>query len=175
MTRVAGRPSTTMIRGTDLPRVSRWRLDRRWAVVVVAAALGWGAAGCAGGRSPQATPGSAATPGVTVAAAGRPAGVPDTATQVREGLSVGDPAGGPAPLRFFAMTCDAGVMTVATDGLILYAELPCDRALPAEAVQTFLGKPVRIRVVFGQTGAKLYLESSEAGTAEFTVGSIWRS
>jgi len=54
----------------------------------------------------------------------------------------------------------------------LYAELPCDRALPQKVVGRFAHVPVRVRVVTAAP-AKIYIESKTAGSAEFTVGRVW--
>jgi len=107
----------------------------------------------------------------------RPAGVPADARLVTENVEVGDPGsreGGEADHLYFSSTCaDDVVSVVCTDGTF-WAELPCDRAIPQETSDRFLGKSVQIRAVPGAP-AKLFVESAAAGTLEFTVGRIWRT
>jgi hypothetical protein len=103
----------------------------------------------------------------------RPSGVPASAEQLRAGAEFGDPASTDASaLKLFSLDCTADVITIATTGPVFYAELPCDRSLPAMNVQPFLGKPVRVRAVIANP-SKLYMESNTAGTVEFTVGRVW--
>ena len=109
--------------------------------------------------------------------ADRPAVVPADAVLVDENVEVGDPGsreGGETEHLYFSSSCTDDVLAiVSTDGTF-WAELPCDRAIPQETSQRFLGKSVQIRAVPGEP-AKLFVESAAAGTLEFTVGRIWRS
>ena len=71
-----------------------------------------------------------------------------------------------------SMECRGDVLEVGTTRRVIYAELPCDRALSDEQSKTFLSQPVHVRVV-PVSPAKLYIDSTKAGSAEFTVGRIW--
>jgi hypothetical protein len=73
---------------------------------------------------------------------------------------------------FYSMGCADGVLVVVTSRRALYAELPCDRALPQSTVDRFLGKPIAVRAVLSNP-AKLFLNSEAAGSIEFTVGRVW--
>jgi hypothetical protein len=113
----------------------------------------------------------------TAAAAPRPAGVPQAAQPVvvdREFGSATAPAGAdPSGTElFFSMSCVRDVLAVVTNQRVLYAELPCDRALPESATSRFLGNPVQLRIALAEP-AKLFLESAQAGSAQFTVGRMW--
>jgi hypothetical protein len=145
------------------------------------------AAACSQGSSrPQAV----ATPTTTIARAptlavvnsGEPEGpvppaVPATAVRVVATTEFGQPSAAPdadprtTPL-FFSLSCQGGVLTLVTSTSVVYAELPCDRSLPASAIQPYLGKPLHVRLVM-TSPAKLYMDSSQAGSVEFTVGRVW--
>ena len=102
--------------------------------------------------------------------------MPGTARIVGEERALGSaastPEGSDEPHLYFAMSCADDVLTIATSRETVYAELPCDRALPGEAAARFQGLPVLIRIVPSEPG-KLYLDSATAGSAEFTVGRVW--
>ena len=102
-----------------------------------------------------------------------PSGVPSGAQAVRatETRSAGNSAGAGERL-FFASNCVDGLLSVTTTLEVVYAELPCDRALPEDVKGRFMGKAIALRIVPGQP-AKLYIDSKEAGSVEFTVGRIW--
>jgi hypothetical protein len=122
------------------------------------------AAACSDDGSPNA--GAGADP---------PAAVPDGARIVSEPTAVGALAvtpGADDPHLYFGTRCADGLLAVTTTRETVYAELPCDRALPPEAAARFLGQPVLIRIVPSEP-AKLYIESTAAGSAEFTVGRVW--
>ncbi|MEX2247097.1 MAG: hypothetical protein WEC75_10460 [Dehalococcoidia bacterium] len=128
-----------------------------------------------GGGGGGGTPG----PGVTVAAVeivdgNRPAVVPDVAEILRSNEEFGDPAAtsDDDAHRLFSITCADATMTIATTKEIIYAELPCDRALPPPVVDRFAGDSVRVRVQIGEQ-IKLFFESSDGGSVEFTTGRIW--
>lgn len=139
---------------------------RLWALRTVAGlALLAGAAACSGGREGD---GASTAP---------PAAVPEAAELVDENIEFGQDAAAPdapedAAHLFYAMTCVADVLTITTTKETVYAELPCDRALPPEIAGRFAYVPVRLRVVTAAP-AKLYIESETAGSAEFTVGRVW--
>jgi hypothetical protein len=79
----------------------------------------------------------------------------------------------PADVRlFFHLGCESGVLTIVTSQDQIYAELPCDRTLPRDVVEQYLGKPVQIRIVPGEQW-KLFLLSDGAGSVEFTPGRVW--
>lgn len=130
---------------------------------------------CSGGGGAPTTAGRTAASGATIDTSPRPGGVPAGAVIVTGDLSFGEPAadGDPATRQlFYSQSCRDGVLVLVTDRLVIYAELPCDRALPPDRVEPFLGQPVRVRAVLGPP-AKLYVESSLAGSIEFTVGRLW--
>lgn len=97
--------------------------------------------------------------------------MPASAQPVLTEKVIGQPGAGSGP-SFFAQACQNGLLTIVTTATTVYAELPCDRALPDSAVHRFLAQSVRIRVS-PATSSKLYLESAVAGTVEFTVGGVW--
>jgi len=134
-------------------------------------ALAAGAGACSGGGDdgPPAEDAAAVPTALTAA--------PRGAVLVDENIDFGQDAVAPdAPADsahlFYAMTCVDGVLTIITTKETVYAELPCDRALPPEVVGRFSYVPVRVRVVTAAP-AKLYIESKTAGSAEFTVGRVW--
>lgn len=141
-------------------------------------------AACSGGSNdatPTAPPGAtvAPPPGAveTAAAAPRPDGVPADAlpfvVDAEFGSRAAPPGADPATTElFFSMSCKADVLAIATNRRALYAELPCDRALPQDVVARFLGKPVQTRITVAAP-AKLFLDSADAGSAQFTVGRVW--
>jgi hypothetical protein len=101
----------------------------------------------------------------------RPAAVPTAAEQARAQLEVGADSGGDAE-TLSSMSCADDLLTIKTSQHVIYAELPCDRALPDANVKPFVGQPVHLRAV-PSNPAKLYLDSSAAGSVEFTVGRVW--
>ena len=141
---------------------------RLWALRTVAGlALLAGAAACSDGGASTVPPASGAPP----------AAVPEAAELVDENIEFGQDAAAPdapedAAHLFYAMTCVDDVLTITTTKETVYAELPCDRALPPEIAGRFAYVPVRLRVVTAAP-AKLYIESETAGSAEFTVGRVW--
>jgi hypothetical protein len=107
----------------------------------------------------------------------RPAGVPAAAQEERADRDIGAasvPAGAdPNTVPMFKSTsCKDDVLTVETTTVNVYADLPCDRALPADRAQPFAGKPVHIRMVVADP-SKLFFDSASTGSVEFTVGRIW--
>jgi len=138
----------------------------RFLVSVLASACLLLAAACSGGgdgESPTAAP--------------RPTSVPSAAKLVSKDQAFGSasvPAGKDrADSELFSSTnCADDILTITTNHHAVYAELPCDRALPADVSARFIDKPVQVRMVVSEP-AKLYVDSSEAGSAEFTVGRIW--
>ena len=73
---------------------------------------------------------------------------------------------------FFSSSCADGVLAIVTNHHAIYAELPCDRALPHSAQEQFLGKPLELRAVVGNP-AKLFMNSAAGGSVEFTVARMW--
>lgn len=105
--------------------------------------------------------------------AGLPAGLPESAEPMQTAEErPAEVAPGEGGRLFFSSDCVDGLLSVTTTREIVYAELPCDRALPPEVKERFLGKAVALRIVPGQQ-SKLYIESQEAGSVEFTVGRMW--
>lgn len=104
-----------------------------------------------------------------------PAGVPNDATFVAKDLSLGVPGGAAETAAdqrlFFHIGCTDGILVIVTTRETVYAELPCDRAVPRSIAERFLGKSVRIRVV--TKSSKLFVESTTAGSIEFTIGRAW--
>jgi hypothetical protein len=138
-----------------------------------------GAALCAACSGSSTSPGSSggiasATRGisstVTPDPRPRPAQVASQASQVLGETEFGQ--AGAANESLTSMQCRDGVLEVATTRRVVYAELPCDRALSDAQSQTFLSQTVHVRVV-PVSPAKLYINSTKAGSAEFTVGRIW--
>ena len=144
------------------------------------------ASACSGGGSSgvpsvaiasRSAPASSPRPGRVATEGARPAGLPVTAEPVLLDLQFGAPeaaagADQTSVVRFFSLRCGAGLLTLGTTAGTVCAELPCDRSLPPDVVHWFQGKPLRVRAAIGQP-RKLHLESSEAGTVEFTVGDVW--
>lgn len=105
----------------------------------------------------------------------RPAALPDTAqhvTQQREFGALEEDASDNDVHVFVTSSCSDGLLTVETDKETIYAELPCDRALPQETVDMFAGTPVHVRLVPGDP-AKIFLEAPDGASVEFTPGNIW--
>lgn len=102
----------------------------------------------------------------------RPAGVPESAEQVRSETVLRETDIDGRVRRFFAHDCIAGVLTITTTIESVYAELSCDRALPEEIVRAFQGEPVAVMLRPDGDG-KLLLTSEEAGSAEYTTGRMW--
>jgi hypothetical protein len=103
----------------------------------------------------------------------RPTGVPPEAARIVANRTFAATAPGAEAPQLYAMGCKGGVLTIITSQVLqLYAELPCDRAVPDSVAAKFIGHPVEIRVVFGQA-VNLYLDSSVAGSIQFTIGRIW--
>lgn len=123
--------------------------------------------GCQAGRGNAPRP---ETP-VREADAARPAGVPADAVVVTASARYAAAEAG-ALLR---MSCAGGLLTVVATRLELYAELPCERALPQEQVQPFLGVPIEVRISAGSGENKLRIASADAGLVEFSPGAIWVS
>jgi hypothetical protein len=154
-------------------------VTRTQVVLVGVAAAAAVLLGCSGGshtgtRTAPSAPGSAAATRQPPPDDGtRPTGVPAEAVPLRADRTFGaDPATPGAPLLYL-LDCRAGVLTVITSQVVrLYAELPCDRAVPQNVVDRFSGQPVRLRLAFGDA-VKLYVDSPVAGTIEFTVTRTW--
>ena len=147
---------------------------------VAAAAL---VTGCSGGSdsSTAKTPGAPVSPTATRQPVqddgSRPAGVPPEAVLVRAdrtfGADLRTPVQGAEPPHLFYLGCKDGVLSVVTSQIVqLYAELPCDRAVPQDVADRFVGHAVRIRLVFGDT-VKLYIDSPAGGSIEFTITRAW--
>ena len=105
-------------------------------------------------------------------------GVPASALPVAGDLALGriQHALGPNPDVSEARTveglsCGDDLLVVQTDVETLYASMPCDRFLAAEAVQRLVGQPAAIRLDAGD-GQRLTIDST-GGTAEFSVLSVW--
>jgi hypothetical protein len=131
------------------------------------------AAACSGGGSSSSKPGQ--TPSGD-ASKPRPTAVPQAASLISADVTFGSPDANSNPADselFFATSCQNDVLAVVTNRRAVYAELPCDRALPASQSERFLGKPVRVRVVVASV-PKIFLESTAAGSVEFTVGRVWQ-
>jgi hypothetical protein len=161
------------------------RGSSRTCIALALTALTLLATACSGGsKAGPATQGAIATstttaphPTATADLRPQPSGVPSGAQQERADRDIGAasvPAGAdPNTVPMFKSTsCNDGVLTVATTTVNVYAELPCDRALPNDKAQPFGGKPVHIRMVITDQ-SKLFVDSASAGSVEFTVGRIW--
>ena len=102
-----------------------------------------------------------------------PTGVPSAARGVAEPTGLGGrtpQATGDDGRVFESSDCADGVLTLVTDRERIFAELPCDRALPPEVEQRFAGAAVTVRVL---PGSKIFVDSDTAGSLEFTVGRVW--
>jgi hypothetical protein len=141
-------------------------------LVALACALALAVA-CSGGGSRSA--GSRSTPSAD-ASRPRPTAVPKAASLVSANVTFGSPDASDTTDSelFFSTSCTDDVLVVVTSRRAIYAELPCDRALPASQSERFLGKPVQVRLVVANP-SKLYLDSKAAGSVEFTVGRIWHA
>ena len=163
----------------------RGRLARRYmgpagaalvACVLVAGAAGLSACSSSKKSSPAGSVGAPASGSAVAATAtadprARPAAVPAKADQARAEVELGAASGGDAE-TLASMTCADGLLTIKTSQHVIYAELSCDRALPDANVKPFVGQPIHVRSV-PSNPAKLYLDSSAAGSVEFTVGRVW--
>ncbi len=133
---------------------------------------------CSGGSpASPASSGTAAAPRPAVDDGSRPATVPGEAAFIGAARTFGSDPKTPAardgsPHLFFHFGCNDDVLVIVTTQVELYAELPCDRAIPPQVVERFLGQPVQIRVVFNDA-EKLFVESPVAGSIEFTVTRAW--
>ena len=147
---------------------------------VAAAAL---VTGCCGGSHAGAPTAPVARISATVTRqpgpgdGSRPAGVPTEAALIRAdrtfGADLQTPAQGGQPPQLFFLGCKDGVLTVITSQIVqLYAELPCDRAVPQNVADRFVGHPVQLRLTLGDV-VKLYIDSPVAGTIEFSITRAW--
>ena len=153
---------------------------RLFLVGVAAAAV---VTGCSGGSQAGTPSAPAARASATVTRqpppddGSRPPGVPPEAVLIRADRTFGGDPRTPAPdghsPQLYVMGCKDGVLSVITSQIVqLYAELPCDRAVPQDVADRFAGQPVRLRLVFGDA-LKLYIDSPIAGTIEFTTTRAW--
>lgn len=100
-----------------------------------------------------------------------PAGVPEDARAIEEDtIYAAESADGEQLL--FHLSCDADLLLIVTTAKTIYAGLPCDRSLPRDVVERFLGKVVKISIRAGPP-MKLFIESKVAGSVEFTVDGVW--
>lgn len=137
------------------------------------------AAACSGGRgsSRTAAPSTpvrspASRPPATEPA--RPAAIPAEARFVSTDTTFNGGAAQPASARpqLFTLACKDDVLAAVTSQIIeLYARLPCDRAVPQQVADRFIGRHVTLRIVIGDA-EKLYVDS-DAGTIEFTIEGAW--
>lgn len=139
------------------------------ALALAAAAM----AGCSDGDGPE--PAGGASPpsadGMQPGVAGRPPAVPASAEQVESATTFAPDSFGSSEI-LTGVTCEANVLTIESAERVVYAALPCDRALPPELLARFAGKAVRIEIESGEP-AKLFLRSAEGESAEFTVDGVW--
>jgi hypothetical protein len=112
-----------------------------------------------------------------------PTGVPSGAEPV-ETFEFGEEAttGGTSEGTLTAMSCDSGVLLVATETRQVHAELSCDRMPPEDIVANYLGQPAKITLLPADPTlgcpedapcGKLFVRSDTAGSLEFTVGRAW--
>ena len=139
-------------------------------------ALGFAAitSGCSGKSHPSS--GTAASSPIAgspaVDATPRPSGVPADATPIAASRTFAGPAGAQPP-HLYAMDCKDGVLRIVTSQTLqMYAELPCDRAVPANVANQFIGAPVQLRVEFGNA-TKIYVARPGGASIEYTVGRVW--
>ena len=144
-------------------------------LLTLAALAGCSAFGCSGGDQTMGGPGSS-TPVVSVDDQTRPLGVPTDARLVTRDLVLGEATGGSptagSAQLFFTLGCRDDILTVVTTSGAVFAQVPCDRVPPDDAVTPFRGKPVRIRLSVSAS-SKLRIESTAAGSIEFTVKRAW--
>ena len=127
-------------------------------------------AACSGGGvSVPAGPGTRPGPRTE---GSRPASVPPAARFVADDTAFGAEGRTDDGRLFFSTCCTDCILTIVTTKETIYAELPCDRALPQAAAARFLGQPVRARVAVSEP-AKLFMQSTSAGSVEFTIGRAW--
>lgn len=145
------------------------------ACVLIAGAAGLGACSSskkpapAGGVGAPASGSTAISATATADTRARPAAVPTAAAETRAEVELGAASD---KETLSSMSCADGLLTITTSAHVVYAELPCDRALPDTNVKPFVGQPIHVRAVPSDP-AKLYLDSSAAGSVEFTVGRVW--
>lgn len=101
----------------------------------------------------------------------RPEAVPAGASEVRADVDLGARDAVGLPRVFSSQACDGDVLVIATTLERVYAELPCDRALPEDVEARFIETEVSMRLRPGD--GKLFVSSEEGGSAEYTVGRIW--
>lgn len=101
-----------------------------------------------------------------------PAAVPPGAEPVREETVLGALSGEGEERRFVGSACADDVLVITTDREAVYAELPCDRALPADVTGPFAGREVELRITTGEP-RKVFLRIESGESAEFTVGGVW--
>jgi hypothetical protein len=101
----------------------------------------------------------------------RPATVPRAAPEVRADVDLGERDQTGLARVFSSQACDDDVLVIATTLETVYAELPCDRALPADVEARFVDTEVSIRLRPAE--GKVFVFSEEGGSAEYTVGRIW--
>jgi hypothetical protein len=148
---------------TTLP--GQWE---RVVAVLLAAVLSLVVFGCDGAGLEPDTPPDAIE-------ASRPTEVPTEAMLVISERTLGSLGkDSPEESRLFAVECVNNLLAIVTSRVRVYAELPCDRALPPDKVQDFLGDPVIVRIrIFGREDNKLFFQSQTAGSVEFTTGRVW--
>jgi hypothetical protein len=145
-------------------------------VGLVAAGVAMAATFSVSACSSHSKPAAESTPGPQASGRARPADVPIAAKALDKDVTMGAPSpatGTPFDEAdvFYSLRCANGLLAVATTKETVYAELPCDRSPPDNAIHQFLAKPIEIRIATGEP-TRLFLDS-QAGTIEFTVGGVW--
>ena len=146
-------------------------LTARTARLLLAAAtvLASAAAGCSDGGDREPA-GDAGTRGALTSrpAAGRPPVIPASARAVESDTSLALDTEDPLT----QLSCEANVLVVESEARTVYAALPCDRALPPDILNEFVGEAVIIEID-ADTPGKVFLRSEAGESAEFTVDGVW--
>lgn len=148
-----------------------------WAAVAVIAVLGTFAL-TAHDDLVEAREGSTPVAASPTAEPSRPGDIPGEAVLVTEDTVLGtveapEEGGADPPHVLYWLTCDDGLLTIATTAETVYAETDCSRYwLVHEVVRPYQGKPVRIAVTVG-TPSTLVMEAAGAGAARFEVDGVW--
>ena len=155
------------------------RLSIVTSVLTIAVIL---ACGDDGGTAPQATsPLSNNDPTATLVTPGlRPPGVPDTAQDVQETITLGrfvhsanEPSEGIETRQLEDASCEDGLITLETSAETIYATLACDSFLGPETEGAFVGKEVGIVLDLTKQAPRIVIDTIAQAHAEFPVGGIW--
>lgn len=140
-------------------------------VILVIVTLAWALRPGARAGASLATP-IVAVPSATPVASPRPAGVPASAREIREAITIGDapsPDGAAADgsHTFFALRCSGGIAVVSTTREAIYAETDC-ATVPPDA--PLLSKAVQLRL---EPGPSMMTIRSENVSYSLQAARVW--